>query len=456
MNINKAKYFFLLGIGGIGISALARYFNSIGKKVFGYDKISTNLTIQLEKEGISIIYYDNIKFIPNYINNKNTIIIFTSAIHKNNNNKLMNFFISNFFYIKKRSEILGLITNNSFSIAISGTHGKTTTAAILSHIFKVSGINCTSFIGGILKNYNSNFILGNNTVSIVEADEYDKSFLELSPNIICITSIDNDHLDIYKNYENIVNHYKIFCKKIKTKGKIFINKKISHIINGITYSTFLKNSNYYSNNILKKNKQVFFTFHSKNKSWENIPLPILGEHNLENTTAAISIALNMNIKIKNIISALSSFKGIERRFAIQHLSKNKVYIDDYAHHPTEIDFLIKTVKNEFPYKKILGIFQPHLFSRTFQLLKFFVKSLNQLDSIILLDIYTSREINNKKITSKVLLDKINIYEKKISSQINIINEIKKYNFDILLTIGAGDIDKLVIPIKNWLDKTYNT
>lgn len=452
MNIYKAKFFLFLGIGGIGMSALARYFNSIGKKVLGYDKVSTNLTIQLQKEGILIFYYDNINLIPNYINNKNTIIIYTSALCNNNN--LMKFFISNFFYIKKRSKILGLITNNSFLIAISGTHGKTTTSAILSHIFNNSGISCISFIGGILKNYNSNFILGNSNIVIIESDEYDKSFLELSPDIICITSIDNDHLDIYKDYQDIINVYKKFCTLLKNKGKIFINKKISHIINGITYSIFSK-SDYYSDNILKINKKTFFTFHNNNKSWKDLPLPIPGKHNLENTTAAISIAINMNIKIKSIISALHSFKGVERRFSIEHLSKNKIYIDDYAHHPTEIKYLIKTVRNEFPYKKILGVFQPHLFSRTIQLIDFFVKSLENLDSIILLDIYTSRETPIKEINSKILLDKININNKMICNSINIIEKLKKEKFDILLTIGAGDIDKLVLPIKKWLDITYN-
>lgn len=453
MNLKNIKNFFFLGIGGIGMSALARYFNSIGKKVLGYDKVSTLLTIKLKMEGILIFYHDNINLIPSFINNKNTIIIYTPALSVNN--KLFNFFIKKFFFIKKRSEILGLITNNSLCIAISGTHGKTTTSAILSHIFNTSGISCISFIGGILKNYNSNFIIGNKNITIVEADEYDRSFLSLSPDIICITSIDIDHLDIYKDYKDIINSYKKFCKRLKKNGKIFINKKINSIISGITYSVFSKKSDYYSDNILKINNKIFFDFYSSKKYWKNLPLPIPGEHNLENTTAAISIAIHMNISMKNIISALYSFKGIERRFSIQHLSNKKIYIDDYAHHPTEIECLIKTVRNEFPKKKILGIFQPHLFSRTIKLIQLFIKSLEKLDAIILLDIYASRENPIKEINSKILLQKICINNKILSNHINIIKDIKKQEFDILLTIGAGNIDKLVLPIKNWLDKKYN-
>lgn len=449
-NINS---FYFLGIGGIGMSALARYFHYLGNPVAGYDKIKTNLTKQMEKEGISINYEYKLSNLPSWVNSKYSLIIYTPALSKNN--IFLKFFISKSFFIKKRAEVLGLITKDSFCIAIAGTHGKTTTCALLSHILYNAGRSCTSFVGGILKNYNSNIILGNKKIFLIEADEFDHSFLYLNPNIICITSIDNDHFDIYKNFKNLVKTYEVFSKKLKLKGKLFINKNICcKKNNSISYSAF-NISDYYSDTLIKENGKLFFNFHNHMKTWKKLPLPIPGKHNLENTTAAIAIAINMKIEMKKIISALESFSGIERRFCIQHRSKNKIYIDDYAHHPTEIDLLINTVKEEFNGKKILGIFQPHLFSRTKILEKKFIKSLEQLDALILLEIYASRESPIKGVNSKNLLEKIVLNEKEIVQLNDVVNKIQTKEFDILLTIGAGNIDLLVTPIKNWLDEKYN-
>lgn len=453
MLLANIKSFYFLGIGGIGMSALARYFHYLGYNVAGYDQLKTKLTEEMANEGISIIYTENLSKIPNWVNSKITLIIYTPALCKKN--IFLNFFIAKKFFIKKRSEVLGLITKDSFCIAISGTHGKTTTCALLSHILYHAGKSFTSFVGGIIKNYNSNIILGEKKCFLIEADEFDYSFLHLNPNIICITSIDDDHFDIYKNFENLINTYKVFCNRLKYQGHLFINKNISFLHhNSISYSIF-QVADYYSDSIVRENEKIFFNFHSKIKTFTRLRLPLPGIHNLENTTAAIAIAINMKIEMKTIKSALESFYGVERRFSIQHISKNKIYIDDYAHHPTEIDSLINTVKEEFNGKKILGIFQPHLFSRTKLLEKKFIKSLEQLDSLMLLEIYPSRESPIEGVSSKYLLAKIVLKEKEIVKLTNVIKKIQKKEFDILLTIGAGNIDLLVNPIKNWLDEKYN-
>lgn len=453
MLLNNINSFYFIGIGGIGMSALARYFHYLGNTVAGYDQVQTQLTKNMEKEGILITYEQNLSKIPNWVQSTYSLIIYTPAISKNN--IYLNFFLAKSFIIKKRSEVLGLITKNSFCIAIAGTHGKTTTCALLSHILSYAGKSCTSFVGGIIKNYNSNIILGNKKIFLIEADEFDRSFLHLIPNIICITSIDYEHFDIYKNFKNLINTYKIFSNRLKTKGKLFINKKVDFINKkSINYSIF-QMTDYYSDALIKENGKLFFNFHNHMKTWKRLPLPIPGKHNLENTTAAIAIAMNMKIDMKHIKSALESFHGVERRFSIQHQSKHKIYIDDYAHHPTEIEALINTVKEEFYGKKILGIFQPHLFSRTKILAQKFITSLEKLDALILLEIYPSRESPIPGFSSKDLLEKISLYEKEIVEFTNVINKIQTKEFDILLTIGAGNIDLLVNPIKNWLDEKYN-
>lgn len=456
MSLNNINSFYFIGIGGIGMSALARYFHYLGNYVAGYDQLKTQLTEEMEKEGILITYEYNLFQIPKWVHPNSSLIIYTPAL--SNNNIYLNFFITRSFIIKKRSEVLGLITKDNFCIAIAGTHGKTTTCALLSHIFFHAGKSCTSFVGGIIKNYNSNIILGNRNIFLIEADEFDRSFLHLNPNIICITSIDNDHFDIYKNINNLIDTYKRFANRLKSKGKLFINKNISFINNNsINYSVF-EIADYYSDSLIKENGKFFFNFHSHMKTWKRLPLPMPGKHNLENTTAAIAIAINMEIDIKQIISALESFYGVERRFSIQHQSKNKIYIDDYAHHPTAIESLINTVKDEFDEfnnKKILGIFQPHLFSRTKILANNFIKSLEKLDALILLEIYPSRESPIQGFSSKNLLEKILLNEKEIVEFTDVINKIQTKKFDILLTIGAGNIDLLVNPIKNWLDEKYN-
>ncbi|WP_238785465.1 UDP-N-acetylmuramate--L-alanine ligase [Blattabacterium cuenoti] len=461
--LNNINFFYFLGIGGIGMSSLARYFHYMGKTVHGHDKNYTPLTKNLENEGITINYSENVKLIPSWIYSKQCLIIYTPAIP--DNNKQWIFLKKNVKNIKKRSQVLSLITKNKFCIAIGGTHGKTTTCSLLSHILYSDGIKITSFLGGISKNYKSNFISNGKELFLVEADEFDRSFLYLSPNIACITSLDQDHVDIYPKKDILINAYVNFSKKVKKPyKKIFLCKEDSFLYkkfflekNIIYYSTIYK-EDYYSDNIVIKNNVWYFDFHTPKGIWKSIKSPIPGIHNLKNITAALSIADYLNINQYKIRKYLYLFKGIERRYSIHYNKNDKIYIDDYAHHPTEINVLIKTVKQCFPKKKILGIFQPHLFSRTKFFENSFAKSLEKLDFLILLDIYPARECYKLEynINSNILLQKVNIENKLVSNLENVMFIIKekKFDFDIIITIGAGNIENLVNPIKKWLKKEY--
>ncbi len=459
MNINfkTFKFFYFLGIGGIGMSAIARYFNSIGKVVYGHDKEKTLLTKKLEKEGIHINYKDNEKLIPKYINSDKCLIIYTSAIYKNC--KQWIFLKKNCKNIIKRSKVLSLITQDKICIAIGGTHGKTTTCSLLAHIFYNSKINFTALLGGISENYKSNLILNGDQYFLIEADEFDHSFLYLNPNIACITSLDQDHIDIYPKKKLLKKAYINFIKKIKNPyKKIFLCKEDNIFYKNAIYYSINKKYTYYSDNIVIKNNIWYFDFHTPLSTWKSLTLSIPGLHNLKNFTAALSISDYLKIDQKKIRKSLLLFKGVERRYSIHYKSNKKIYIDDYAHHPTEISALIKTVNKCYPKKKILGIFQPHLFSRTKFFLKKFAKSLEKLDFIILLDIYPSREcpIENKHITSNILFDKIKNKNKIITSLSKTLKILIKvhYNFDIIITMGAGNIDTLINPIKQFLYKKY--
>ncbi|WP_185869835.1 UDP-N-acetylmuramate--L-alanine ligase [Blattabacterium cuenoti] len=456
MNLNKINYFYFLGIGGIGMSSIAKYFHLIGKKVFGHDQNKTLLTKKLEKEGISINYNDSISFLPKCVLSKECLIVYTPAI--SNNNKQWIFLKKYGKNIKKRSQVLALITENELCIAIGGTHGKTTTCTLLGHILYSAGMKITAFLGGISENYKSNLLFNKKSkIFLVEADEFDHSFLYLSPNIACITSLDQDHIDIYPTKENLKKSYIDFSNRIKKPyRKIFLCKEESlRAKNSIYYSIIEKKVNYYSDHLCIKENKWYFDFHTPKETWTSLPLPIPGIHNLKNVTAALAISDYLKINKKEIKKALFLFKGIKRRFSI-HYQKKKIYIDDYAHHPTEINALIHTVRKCFPKKKILGIFQPHLFSRTKFFEKFFVKSLEKLDILILLDIYPARENPINNVNSNNLLKKIKInYEnKEISTLSKVLEKLKKKHFDIIITMGAGNIDTLILPITKWLNKQY--
>ena len=453
MKINDLHNVYFLGIGGIGMSALARYFNGLGMQVSGYDKTKTSLTGQLQKEGISIHYSDNIKQIP-----KNTdLAIYTPAIPKT---------LKEFIYlqnseipVKKRSEILGLIANDRKTIAVAGTHGKTTVSTLAAHILKNSGIDCSAFLGGISKNYKTNLLMsGQSDWMVVEADEYDKSFLQLNPQIGIITSIDADHLDIYGDLEILKSNYTFFSEKIKNNGTLLVKQGLqsnfTHLsgIQIFTYSINTK-SDFYASNIRLEDDRYCFDFIYRDKLISDVTLGIPGLINVENSVAAMAVAILAGVSEEEIKAALPAFSGIQRRFDYQVKTKDLIYIDDYAHHPEEIRGFISSVKKIYPDKKILGIFQPHLYSRTRDFAGEFADSLKILDEIILLPVYPAREKPIEGVSSKLIFDKIKNVNKTLSSGDELINTISRSSFDIILTMGAGDIDQQVLPLKKYLMQT---
>lgn len=458
INLDKIKTIFFIGIGGIGMSALARYFNARGVSVIGYDKTETALTKQLVIEGIKIHYEDDAKHIPNNIE----LVIYTPAIPKNNSQ--LNYFSHNNFIIKKRSEILEILSENKFTIAVGGSHGKTTVSSMIAHILIQSGIECTAFLGGLTKNYQSNYLDSkiifperNNDESkqevfVIEADEYDRSFLKLKPNIAVITAVDTDHLDIYGTKENIEEAFIQFTEKIKTNGVVVANEHVT-IIPKIhkpitTYGTI--NADYNLKNIVSQNGELSFDIISKNGSNNilEIKLPMGGSHNAENAVAASVVAMMLNIEQAKIKNAIGSFEGIKRRFEFIIKSSEIIFIDDYAHHPEEINRFLQSVREQFINKKITAIFQPHLFSRTNDLQSEFASALSLADEVILLDIYPARELPMEGVTSELIFNKITQENKVLLLKNELINFLRNNTKpEILCTIGAGDIDKLVEPIK---------
>ncbi|WP_341666003.1 UDP-N-acetylmuramate--L-alanine ligase [Blattabacterium cuenoti] len=457
MNLKKIDFFYFIGIGGMGMSSLARYFHTMGKTVCGHDQNKTFLTKELEKEGISINYHDSIEILPKWVLSKQCLIVYTPAIPSHH--KQWMYLKKYGKNVKKRSQVLAFITENEICIAIGGTHGKTTTCTLLGHILYSYGMNITAFLGGISENYKSNLILNHvlngKKIFLVEADEFDHSFLYLSPNIACITSFDQDHVDIYPKKENLKKAYIAFSNRIKKPyKKIFLCQEGYCRFNNAIYYSVRQGENYYSDHLNIKENKWYFDFHTPTETWKSLPLPIPGQHNLKNVTAALAISDYLKIPKEEIRKALFFFKGIKRRYSIHYQSSNKIYIDDYAHHPTEINALISTVRKCFPNKKILGIFQPHLFSRTKFFEKSFAKSLEHLDILILLDIYPAREFPINGTNSNSLLEKIKMSSKEISPFSKVLEKIETKHFDIILTMGAGNIDTLIIPIKEWLYKRY--
>lgn len=448
MTIDNFKNIYFIGIGGIGMSALARHFKVLGKNVSGYDKTETHLSKELESQGIKITYEDSLETIESiYLNPENTLIVITPAIP--NNHLQLNHFLNNSFVLKKRAEVLGLITKDTYCFAVAGTHGKTTTSAILAHILFQSGVDVTSFLGGILENYNSNLVGNGKTVSVVEADEFDRSFLHLHPDTACITSIDADHLDIYGDKNSIEQTFLEFSQKIENTKNLFtpllvpfqsvkigINEKADIIANNITIEegSYVFDINYYDEII------------------NNVKFSLPGRHNLSNALMAFSMAKNYGVENSKIINALESFKGIKRRFSYIIKSEKLTFIDDYAHHPTEINAVFQAVTELYPNKKVLAVFQPHLFSRTRDFIDDFAKSLSQFENLFLMEIYPARELPIDGVNSNWLLEKITSKNKKIVSKVSLINEIINENIEVLVTIGAGDIGEMILDIKDNLLK----
>ncbi len=443
MNLNTIHNVYFIGIGGIGMSALASYFHNIGKEVSGYDKTPTKITSSLESKGIQIHFDDDVSLIPNtFLNKDETLVVFTPAVLSSHSE--LNYFKINNFNIQKRAEVLGLITKNTFCFAVAGTHGKTTTSSILGHLLKVCDAEMTAFLGGITENYKSNLILNGSKISVVEADEFDRSFLHLSPDVACITSMDADHLDIYGAADELEKSFIEFSNKLSNKQKLFIKKGLP--LKGVTYAVNEK-ADYSIYDIKINNGSYYFTIKTPKEEFNNVKFNLPGEHNLSNALVAFAMAYDCGYDSKVLIKGLSNFKGVERRFSYQIKRKDLVYIDDYAHHPTEINAVYQAVSEMYPNEKCMVIFQPHLFSRTQDFADDFAKSLCQFDEVRLLEIYPARELPIAGVNSDWLLDKMTIKNKKKINKNQIISEIKDSEAKIILTIGAGDIGAEVSQIK---------
>jgi len=448
VNYKNIHSVYFIGIGGIGMSSIARYFISKGISINAYDKTRTKLTDQLSHEGVNIHYEDDYTLIPNV--DKIDLVIYTPAIPKDNGELL--YFQNTNIPIYKRAEILGLITKDDFNIAIAGTHGKTSTSTIIAHILESSGFGCNAFLGGISTNYASNSIINHSAkVTVVEADEYDRSFLKLFPNIAVITSIDADHLDIYNNAQELKNTFKEFVNLLPEDGKLISLYNLDlNYKNTLTYGENNK-ADLIIKNINVIDGKYYFDVKCKETEIKNLCLGLAGKHNVYNAAAAILIAIELEINDNDIREALLSFKGIKRRFEYQLQKEDLIYIDDYAHHPKEIDAVLNSVNDLYPNKKITGIFQPHLFSRTQDFMDDFAKSLSKLDEVILLDIYPAREKPIYGINSNVLLSKIKCSNKQLLSKQELISDLEDRYLEVLLTMGAGNIDELVAPIKSVLE-----
>jgi len=445
MNLNQIHNVYFIGIGGIGMSALARYFKAIGKNVCGYDKTETELTKELEALGIEIHFEDSISLIPKDYYSENTLVIITPAVPKTHSE--WNYFLEREYQVKKRAEVLGIITKDTFCFAVAGTHGKTTTSSILGHILYESGADVTAFLGGIVENYNSNLIGSGKTVTVVEADEFDRSFLHLYPNIACVTSMDADHLDIYGDTASIEASFVEFAGKVEDKNNLFIAKGLP--LEGISVAVN-EEADYKAFNVRIENSAYVFDVQTPSEIIKDIRFNLPGKHNLTNALIALAMANTYGTPTESIAKALFTFKGVKRRFSYQIKEENVVYIDDYAHHPTEINAVHQAVTELYPEEKVLAIFQPHLFSRTKDFIDGFASSLSAFDEVILLDIYPARELPVEGVNSEWLLSKMDNPNKKLVSKTDLISEILKSNAKVVVTIGAGDIGELVKPIKEAL------
>lgn len=447
MNLNQIQNVYFIGIGGIGMSALARYFKAIGKNVSGYDKTPTTLTNELIENGISIHFEDNINLIPKDFYIENTLVIITPAVPKTHSE--WNYFLEREYVVKKRAEVLGIITKDTFCFAVAGTHGKTTTSSILGHILFESGADVTSFLGGIVENYNSNLIGTGKTVTVVEADEFDRSFLHLHPNIACVTSMDADHLDIYGDSAAIEASFVEFANKVEDKNNLFVINGLP--LDGITVGAN-DDSKFVAKNIKIEDGWYVFDVNTPTETIKDLRFGLPGKHNLTNALLALAMARTFGTPTESIAKALASFKGVKRRFSFQIRKSEFVYIDDYAHHPTEINAVHQAVRELYPGKKVLAVFQPHLFSRTKDFADDFAESLSQFDEVLLLDIYPARELPMEGITSQWLLNKIDNENKKLVQKDELIPLLKSSDAPVIVTIGAGDIGEMVSSIKIALDE----
>lgn len=435
------------------MSALARWFNAYEFNVIGYDKTSTGLTQSLADEGIIIHYLDSIDQIPEEFTEKNTLVIYTPAIPANHSQH--NYFIDNNFEVKKRAEVLGMISASMYTIAVAGTHGKTTTSSMIAHILHHSGVDTTAFMGGIATNYNSNLLLGKSdkSIAVIEADEYDRSFLHLSPDIEIITSVDADHLDIYADEEGMLDAYKLFHERLQKDGKCLISTKAQAILKLENIEVYGIEGDITTDNLRIEAGKYRFDYVNGTHKIADIQLNLPGNYNAENALAAITVATTLGVTDGKIKHAFETYKGVKRRFEYVIELPEITFIDDYAHHPVEITAFIQTLKALYPEQFIQVIFQPHLFTRTRDFANEFATSLSIADAVILMDIYPARELPIAGVTAEIILDKIELENKKLMTTTEILTMLEAKRPKVLATIGAGNIDKLVPEIKDVITKT---
>jgi UDP-N-acetylmuramate--alanine ligase len=450
---------YFVGIGGIGMSALALYFAKGGYTIAGYDRSESAITLSLIENGCEITYKDDLTILPELFGNSSyksrVIIVYTPAIPAEN--KILSFFRSNGYLIYKRSEILGEISQNTDTLAVAGTHGKTTVSTMIAHLLKQSHVECSAFLGGISKNYDSNLLMGDSRYTVMEADEFDRSFHRLKPFMAVVTSLDADHLDIYGDKKTMVKAYNEFCGKIRKGGNLIVNRRIRKEIvvpEGVSCFTYgLDNdADFRSSDIKRSNDYYSFNIKTPSTTIEDLHFAFPGVINIENFTAAIAVALMCGVTEQEIRKAVLLFQGVKRRFDIRINLPGLAFVDDYAHHPEEIKACITCVKEFFAERKITGIFQPHLFSRTRDHADGFAKMLDELDEVILLPIYPAREKPIDGVTSEMIFNRMRLGKKRLLEKEDIPGKLETDKLDVLLTIGAGDIDSLVIPIEEKLKR----
>ena len=443
---------YFIGIGGIGMSAIARYYNFKGLKVSGYDKTPSDLTCALESEGIDVHYEDNVSYIPEDV--ENTLVIYTPAIPKDMGE--LTYVQEKGYRVIKRSRMLGEIAEGQRCLAVAGTHGKTTTSTLLAHIFSHSGEGCSAFLGGISKNYNTNLLVSHNNVIVAEADEFDRSFLQLYPEIAVITSMDADHLDIYGDASHIHEAFKAFASQVS--GTVVVKHGLDIVKDDtkatiLTYSYDNPQADFHASDIVSDECGYFtFTLNSPYGKIENCRLGIPGWINTENAIAASAISLIYGLEPERIRKALAAFEGVKRRFDIHLNTPSCSYIDDYAHHPKEISSAISSMRNIFPGRKLTAVFQPHLYTRTRDFAPEFAESLSMADKLILLDIYPAREEPIEGVTSEIIFDKVTLEDKVLITREQLMDYLQKEPVDILVTFGAGNIDRFISPITEMLKK----
>lgn len=448
MNWPEIRRIYFIGIGGIGMSALARYCKQQGKIVSGYDRTETALTRELIQEGIAVHYLDD----PSLLDRDAQLVVYTPAIPAEHAE--LNYYRNNKYEVIKRSDLLQKITAHSRTLAVAGTHGKTTTSTLIAHILRHSGLGCTAFLGGISVNYHTNFWSSDNDIVVVEADEYDRSFLKLHPYVSVITSCEADHLDIYGTADALLDSFQQFAALTARKG-LLIKKQgiITKIENEWTYDVTDTNADIHALGLSLKDGYYTFDVCCKNKMIRSITLPLPGLHNVENALAAIGVAMFMGIPESAIREALQTFRGVKRRFEIIFDDGNSAYVDDYAHHPTEIQATIQALRAFKPGKKLCVIFQPHLYSRTRDFAAEFAEALSKADEVLLLPIYPARELPIEGVHSEYLCSLIKNTPAGVVDKKDLIDELKKRKPELLCTLGAGDIDQFVEPIKTFLQNS---